>query len=103
MWALELDRAKLTYKCRRYQPPFYSFLYSVHSELPNFLINTHVATDAADMAAYNARLRAIGGVLDVAIAESRKSTAEGIRAPKFEVGRVIEGSKVMIAGQPFTA
>ena len=39
MWALELDRAELTYKFRRYQPPFYSFLYSVHSELPNFLIN----------------------------------------------------------------
>jgi uncharacterized protein (DUF885 family) len=101
MWALELDRAEATYKFRRYQPPFYSFLYSVHSELPNFLINTHVASDAADMRGYNARLRAIGPTLDVAIAESRKSTAEGIRAPKFEVERVIEGSKVMITGQPF--
>jgi uncharacterized protein (DUF885 family) len=103
MWVLELDRAEATYRFRRYQPPFYSFLYSVHSELPNFLINTHVASEAADMKGYNTRLRAIPGVLDVAIAESRKSTAEGIRAPKFEIERVIEGSKVMIAGQPFTA
>lgn len=103
MWALELDRAELTYKFRRYQPPFYSFLYSVHSELPNFLINTHVASDAASMAAYNARLRAIGPVLDVAIAESRKSTAAGIRAPKFEIERVISGSRTMITGQPFDA
>ena len=38
IWAQELDRAELTYKFRRYQPPFYSFLYSVHSraaELPD--------------------------------------------------------------------
>jgi uncharacterized protein (DUF885 family) len=101
MWALELDRAELNYKFRRYQPPFYSFLYSVHSELPNFLINTHVATDAAAMSAYNARLRAIGPVLDTAIAQSRLSTAAGINAPKFEIERVIAGSKTMITGQPF--
>jgi uncharacterized protein (DUF885 family) len=52
MWALELDRAETSYRFRRYQPPFYSFLYSVHSELPNFLINTHVVRDGDDMAAY---------------------------------------------------
>jgi uncharacterized protein (DUF885 family) len=61
MWALELDRAELTYKFRRYQPPFYSFLYSVHSELPNFLINTHVASDAADMAPTTPAARHPGG------------------------------------------
>jgi len=103
MWALELERAELTYKFRRYQPPFYSFLYSVHSELPNFLINTHVVSDARDMRAYNARLRAMPAVLDVAIAESRESTAEGIRAPRFEIERVIAGSRTMISGQPFEA
>ncbi len=103
MWALELDRAETTFKYRAYQPPFYSFLYSVHSELPNFLINTQAVTDAADMKGYNARLRALPGVLDVAIAESRKSTAQGIHAPKFEMERVIEGSKVMTAGQPFSS
>ncbi|HEY3951157.1 DUF885 family protein, partial [Phenylobacterium sp.] len=103
MWALELDRAELTYKYRRYQPPFYSFLYSIHSELPNFLINTQAVTDAADMKGYNTRLKTLGGVLDVGIAESRKATAAGINAPKFEIERVIEGSKVMITGQPFTA
>jgi uncharacterized protein (DUF885 family) len=103
MWALELDRAELSYKFRRYQPPFYSFLYSVHSEAPNFLINTHLVGSAADMRAYNARLRAIPTVLDTAIAQSHESTALGIRAPKFEVERVILGSKVMTTGQPFDA
>jgi uncharacterized protein (DUF885 family) len=103
MWALELDRAETAYKFRRYQPPFYSFLYSVHAELPNFLINTHVVGEAADMAAYSSRLRAIPAVLDVAIAQSKESDALGIRAPKFEVERVISGSRQMIAGAPFDA
>jgi uncharacterized protein (DUF885 family) len=103
MWALELDRAETTYKFRRYQPPFYSFLYSIHSELPNFLINTQAVNDAADMRGYNARLKTLGTILDVGISQSKESTAQGIRAPKFEVERVIEGSKVMITGQPFAA
>jgi uncharacterized protein (DUF885 family) len=40
-------------------------------------------------------------VLDTAIAQSRQSDAAGIRAPKFEVERVIGGSKVIISGAPF--
>jgi uncharacterized protein (DUF885 family) len=101
IWAQELDRAELTYKFRRYQPPFYSFLYSVHSELPNFLINTHTVQDAADMRAYSARLRALPAVLDAAIAESGKSTAMGIHAPRFEIERVISGSQTILKGAPF--
>jgi uncharacterized protein (DUF885 family) len=101
IWAQELDRAELTYKFRRYQPPFYSFLYSVHSELPNFLINTHVVQDAADMRAYSARLRALPAVLDAGIAESGKSGAMGIHAPRFEIERVISGSQTILKGAPF--
>ena len=101
IWALELTRAETSYAFRRYQPPFYSFLYSVHSELPNFLINTHVAKDAPDMRAYAARLRALPAVLDTAIAQSRLSSAQGIRAPRFEVERVIAGGATLITGAPF--
>ncbi len=101
IWALELDRAELTYKFRRYQPPFYSFLYSAHSELPNFLINTHLVQAAPDMTAYNARLRALPAALDTAIAQSQLSTAQGIKAPRFEVERVISGSRQIISGAPF--
>src|SRR6185437_10621195 len=59
IWETELQRMELQYKYRRFQPPFYSFLYSVHAQLPNFLINTHIVQDAADMRAYNARIRQI--------------------------------------------
>jgi uncharacterized protein (DUF885 family) len=101
IWALELERAELSYKYRDWNPPFYSFLYSAHSQLPNFLINTHTVQDAVDMRAYAARLRAIPAVLDEAIAQSRVSDKAGVHAPKFEIERVIAGSRAIIAGAPF--
>ena len=103
IWETELQRMELQYKYRRYQPPFYSFLYSVHSQLPDFMINTHTVTDAPDMRAYNARLREIPAVLDTAIAQSRLSDAQGIRAPRIEIDRVIGGSRTIISGAPFEA
>jgi len=101
IWAGELDRAEMSYQFRRWQPPFYSFLYSMHSQLADFMINSHTVQDAADMHAYAARLRLMPGVLDVAIDQSRQSDAMGIRAPKFEIERVIAGSKTLISGAPF--
>ena len=74
---------ELQYQYRRYQPPFYGFLYSLHAEPPNFLVNTLTVQDAPEMRAYNARLRAIPAVLDTAISESRASDIQGIHAPRF--------------------
>ncbi|WP_428333022.1 DUF885 domain-containing protein [Novosphingobium sp.] len=101
IWALELDRAELSYRFRRYQPPFYAFIYSLHNELPNFLINTHRVGDERDMVAYIARVRAIPAVLDTGIEQSRMSAAQGINAPRFEDERVVAGSRRMITGAPF--
>ena len=101
IWALELDRAELSYRYRRYTPAFYSFLYSAHSRLPDFLINTHNVQDGADMRAYAARLRAIPAVLDDAIAQSRASEAIGVRVPRFQVERLIAGSRAIVTGAPF--
>ena len=101
IWALELDRAELDYKYRAYTPPLYSSLYSIHGQLPNFLINTHSVADAQDLANYAARIRAIPAVLDIAIAQSRESAAFGVRAPKFQIERVIAGSQDIIGGAPF--
>ncbi|HEX9964207.1 MAG TPA: DUF885 domain-containing protein [Allosphingosinicella sp.] len=101
IWELELERAELGYRFRQYTPAFYSFLYSAHSRLPDFLINTHNVQDAADMRAYAARLRAIPAALDEGIAQSRTSASAGVRAPKFQVERVIAGSRAILKGAPF--
>ncbi|WP_179504665.1 MULTISPECIES: DUF885 domain-containing protein [unclassified Sphingomonas] len=101
IWALELERAELQYRFRRYQPPFYSFLYSAHAEVPNFLINTHLVQDGADMAAYIARVKATPAMLDTAIAQSTQSAAIGVLPPRFQLERVISGSQGLITGAPF--
>lgn len=101
IWALEADRAALSNTDRKYRPPLYSRLYSVHSQLPDFLVNTHGVADVADLKNYIARLRGIPAVLDVAIARTKASEAAGIRAPKFQVETVITGSEKLIGGAPY--
>jgi len=101
IWALELDRAELAYRFRSQTPPFYSFLYSAHAQLPNFLINTHTVQDAQDMRAYAARVRAIPAALDTAVQQSRASDTAGVRAPKFQIERIITGSRAIVTGAPF--
>ncbi|TFU03345.1 DUF885 domain-containing protein [Polymorphobacter arshaanensis] len=101
IWALEADRAALAQANRIYRPPFYSFLYSAHSQLPDFLVNTHAVADTVDLKNYIARLRGLPAVLDTAIARSKVSDAAGIRAPKFQIERIIAGSETLITGAPF--
>ena len=103
IWALELERAELIYKYRAHSPPFYSFLNSVHSELPEFLVNTHTVLSGADAKNYAARVRAIPAALDAAIAQSKLSSAASVRVPKFQIESVISGSKTQITGAPFGA
>jgi uncharacterized protein (DUF885 family) len=103
IWALEGDRAAMGYANRIYRPPFYSFLYSAHSQLPDFLVNTHGVNDVTDLKNYIARLRGMPAVLDNAIERSKVSDAAGIRAPKYQIERVISGSEKLISGTPYGA
>ncbi len=102
IWALEADRAVLTQANRIYRPPFYSRLYSAHSQLVDFLVNTHGVADVIDLKNYIARLRGIPAVLDVAIDRSKASERAGIRAPKFQIETVIAGSEKLTSGAPFS-
>ena len=101
IWALEGERAATAEAIRSYRSPFYSRLYSVHSQLPDFLVNTHNVADPADLGNYIARLRGIPAVLDTAIARSKASDAAGIRAPKFQIETIIDGSTKLTSGAPF--
>ncbi|OYU13966.1 MAG: DUF885 domain-containing protein [Alphaproteobacteria bacterium PA4] len=101
IWALEADRAALSESNRIFRPPFYSRLYSVNSQLPDFLINTHNIADKTDLANYIARLRGMPAVLDAAIARSKVSDAAGIHAPKFQIETVISSSEQLTSGAPF--
>lgn len=101
IWALEAERAALSHANRIYRPPFYSRLYSAHSQLPDFLINTHSVADETDLRNYIARLRTMPAVLDEAIRRSKVSDAAGIRAPRFQIETVIAGSEKLTSGAPY--
>jgi uncharacterized protein (DUF885 family) len=101
IWALEAERGELSYANRIYRPPFYSRLYSAHSQLPDFLINTHTVADAVDLDNYIARLGGIPAVLDVALARTKASQAAGINPPRFQIERIITSSRSLTSGAPF--
>ena len=101
MWIVELERQELQYRFRRYQPPFYSTLYSAHAQLPDFLINTHTVKDAADMRGYIARLQGLPKMLDTARIQTVQSQSQGIRVPRFQVERIVGSAKALTTGAPF--
>lgn len=101
IWALEAERASASVATRIYRPPFYSRLYSAHSQLPDFLVNTHSVADVDDLKNYIARLRGMPAVLDIAIEQTKASEAAGIRAPRFQVETVLEGSRKLTSGAPY--
>jgi uncharacterized protein (DUF885 family) len=101
IWALEAERAELSYANRIYRPPFYSRLYSAHSQLPDFLINTHSVADPTDLKNYIARLRGLPAMLDLAIERTKASQAAGINPPRFQIETIIAGSKQLTSGAPF--
>lgn len=101
IWALEAERAAMQNAGRVYAPPFYSRLYSAHSQLPDFLINTHTVADATDLKNYIARVKGMPAVLDMAIARTKASEAAGVRAPKFQIESIIAGATALTSGAPF--
>jgi uncharacterized protein (DUF885 family) len=101
IWALEAERAEVDFANRIYRPPFYSRLYSAHSQLPDFLVNTHTVADATDLKNYVARLRGMPALLDHAIERTKASQAAGIRPPRFQIETVMTGSRKLISGAPY--
>lgn len=100
IWALEAERAEVDFANRIYRPPFYSRLYSAHSQLPDFLVNTHTVADAADLRNYIARLRGMPALLDRATERTMASQAAGIKPPRFQIETVMTGSRKLISGAP---
>jgi len=101
IWALEAARAEVSLANRLYRPPFYSRLYSAHSQLPDFLINTHTVADVTDLGNYIARLKGMPAVLASALERSQASQQAGINPPRFQFETIIEGSRKLTSGAPY--
>ena len=99
MWLDELDSAELAYRFRAYDYP----AGTTDTALPNFLIGSHLVEQPSDMAAYNARVMALGHAMDQVLERAQASAAQGIRMPRFQYERAIRESSKLISGQPFEA
>lgn len=70
--------------------------------VPTFLINFHEVGSVADLDALINRIRESGRAMNDAIDIARASAERGVHAPKFAYEGVIDQSRKVIAGAPFT-
>ena len=106
---LSYDLWKLQYENARDGVPFmidgYAFdqMNGAQSFLPTLLINFHKVDEESDYTAYISRLNASARGLDQLLEQARKSAGQGVRPPKFAYEGVIDQSRKIITGAPFTA
>ncbi len=101
IWSYQLAAAEAadTYRTNAYT---FDQMSAVHGFFPQLLIAFHKVETAADMEAYVSRIRATGTALEQLIALSKESAALGVRPPRFAYESVIDSSKQIITGAPFT-
>jgi uncharacterized protein (DUF885 family) len=77
-------------------------MFGAHSGIPTFLANQHKVSSVEDAQAYVARLEGITGKMATLVARSQASAARGITPPKFIYDYVINDSKNLLKGAPFS-
>lgn len=88
----------------RWRGNSYTFtqMHGMHTTLPSLMITVHRVDTAKDMEDYISRIgqfdRAFGQLLD----RAKANAARGVRPPYFAYDRVIEESRKLIDGAPFT-
>ena len=81
---------------------FFTQMYGLHSDLPAFLINRHRVDSQQDMQDYIQRIRGVSTALDQQRDRAKAAAKQGIRAPRFSYEAVIDQSRMLISGAPFS-
>jgi uncharacterized protein (DUF885 family) len=103
------DLWKLQYENARDGVPFISNGYAfdqmngAQSFLPTVLISFHKVDEESDYVAYVSRLKATARAFDQLLERARSSAGKGMRPPKFAYEGVIDQSRKVITGAPFSA
>ncbi len=100
IWESQLLRSEAANKFRL-NAYIFEQMQAVHSFFPQLLIAFHRVDDAADMEAFNARIKASAVALDQLILLSKENAAAGVRPPLFAFNTVLEESQKIITGAPF--
>ncbi len=102
IWMYQYSLVKASQPFRRHGYVF-TQMQGAHAFLPNFLINFHRVDSVDDMNAYIARLGGVSRALGQLLARAQLAAEEGIRPPRFAYEGVIDQSKKLLAGAPFSA
>ena len=86
----------------RYNGFVYDQMNGPQGFIPQFLISFHNVENADDMRAYVSRIREAARALNEATDVARESAEHGTHAPKFAYEGVIDQSRKVITGAPFT-
>ncbi|MCF2859482.1 DUF885 domain-containing protein [Pseudoalteromonas sp. SMS1] len=101
LWIYEYEQQKkqLEFMNNSY---IFTHMYGIQSWATTFMMNFHKVDTLQDMEDYNKRLVAISTALDELLSQTQERAKLGVRPPKFAYKGVIEQSKAMITGAPFT-
>lgn len=101
LWIYQSDMKQ---KEVRYTPMEYVFdqMTSVHTRLPNMLINFHKVDSLEDMQAYISRVEKMDKAMNQLLARAKAQAKNNILPPRFALEIVQQQSKSLIDGQPFS-
>lgn len=95
----EMEKADVSFRRMNY---VFNQMSGPHTMLPNMLINFHRVDEAADMEALIKRYQEAGRAISQLLERAKLQTTAGVRPPKFAYEFVIQQSKALLQGQPFT-
>ncbi|SDG49752.1 DUF885 domain-containing protein [Psychroflexus sediminis] len=87
----------------KYAPMEYIFdqMTSIHTRLPNMLINFHKVDSLADMEAYISRIEKMDRAMNQLLDRAKSQAKNDILPPRFALEIVQKQSESLITGQPF--
>ncbi|MEQ8299666.1 MAG: DUF885 domain-containing protein [Hyphomonas sp.] len=101
LWKYQYDQAAEG-AAYRYNGFVFDQMNGIQNFLPTFLISFHAVDTSDDMAAYIKRISEGARALREGIVVAQESADRGTHAPKFAYEGVIDQSKKIITGAPFT-
>lgn len=101
LWKYQYDQAAASVPFR-YNGYVFDQMNGAQSFVPTFLINFHKVESPDDMKAYISRINESARGLRELLVQAKESAAKGVHAPKFAYEGVIDQSKKIITGAPFT-
>jgi len=75
---------------------------SVHTQLPNFLINFHNVDDKSDMEDYISRIEGVSRAINQLMERAELQTEMDVRPPHFAYETVIRQAEALLDGVPFS-